>query len=767
MAGWAPRLPIAVWRLSAALGIGYLVLRRHCASLRIGDGWIGSIINPRALLAIMRTGSPLGDVRAPLPDEQVVHFLAPPVLEECAPHYTFRQFMDDSLYHPDWGYYSNGRIRFGHGRSEDFTTFPVALRPVFGAMIAERAAGFWHASGCPGGGVGEPPFLLLELGAGLGVLAHDILTHLKRARPHMYDAVIYVIGERSPALRAEQRRTNAGFVAEGRLEVRAVDAQGLHDGSLRTELQKLIAGRCHLSGGGGGIGATQSPAEPRLEPQRAPRICGVLLSNELPDAFAVEKIRLRRCAWQMCPNAAAGASPSGTHVTAGGGAGAGARAAVLGVERGLVLPLVREGHLSCILDSLSSACPTAAAAEFTAEDEKEDSEELTSGGRCAGRAVHRSACCTGVSPRPGGGGQSRGGTGRTAGGQLGARAGGSERRRSDETIKGLSACCAAGGDGGGNDSSGDEGPVPRMSLAPPVSPEVRLELELLRRRSDLARLHARRAAWRAGEASRRGAARALSSWLGGHGGWTLLSRRDYCDLKARCCAAVALSNPAPAAASAGPARSTAADPAAAVSGTLELQLDAAVRFAEVFEPLEEDSPTCRDGASALFAWVAAHTEVALASLDRAQAQGMRPGAQGTEGEVMLETVANPSVSSFGEGAARLFDSGAIITVDYGGEAATLLNSATVLRGGGHAFSIITPLTARPRPQHATMRSPFVSSPQVRCLPFCFLALRQRGIRRRPPHKHFAGLPEAPDYVPIRASSGNTMARLFAMAARQC
>jgi hypothetical protein len=53
----------------------------------------------------------------------------------------------------------------------------------------------------------------------------------------------------------------------------------------------------------------------------------------------------------------------------------------------------------------------------------------------------------------------------------------------------------------------------------------------------------------------------------------------------------------------------------------------------------------------------------------------------TEGEVMLETVANPSLSSFGEGAAQLFDSGAVITVDYGGEAATLLNSATVLQGG--------------------------------------------------------------------------------------
>ena len=54
--------------------------------------------------------------------------------------YSYHQFMDDSLHHPAWGYYTDGRIRFGESAdSADFTTFPVTMRPLFGALLAERA----------------------------------------------------------------------------------------------------------------------------------------------------------------------------------------------------------------------------------------------------------------------------------------------------------------------------------------------------------------------------------------------------------------------------------------------------------------------------------------------------------------------------------------------------------------------------------------------------------------------------------------------------
>ncbi|KAL3899070.1 MAG: hypothetical protein SGPRY_012712 [Prymnesium sp.] len=169
--------------------------------------------------------------------------------------------MEDSLHHPAWGYYSEGRVRFGESTGEaDFTTFPVSMRPHFGAMLADRLHAF--DTSCEG----TSPLLLVELGCGTGVLAHDVLTRIKQAHPQLYSRLIYVIGERSAALRAVQQRTNASFIQEGRLRIEAVDARDLH-------LAQLLR-RLHVEQGG----AADSPLR------------AALLSNELPDAFAVEKV---------------------------------------------------------------------------------------------------------------------------------------------------------------------------------------------------------------------------------------------------------------------------------------------------------------------------------------------------------------------------------------------------------------------------------------------------------------------------------------------
>lgn len=457
--------------------------------------------------------------------------------------YTFREFMDDSLYHRAWGYYSNGRIRFGHSASEDFTTFPVALRPVFGAMIAERAAGFWLASGCPGLSAGDAPFVLLELGAGLGVLAHDVLAHLRDCRPEMYASVVYVIGERSPSLRAEQSKTNARFIGEKRLEVRAVDAQSLRDGALRNALQRLVAARRDPLGGGGGSVAAAPPL-----------LRGVLLSNELPDAFAVEKVRLWRKAAAAAPREGASGQPP----------------RALRMQRGLVLPLVQEEQLKRILVALHAAALAKPAA------------------------------------RPAG-----------------------SRSPSARRVSFLAGC----------------------SEPPPVG----LELDELRQGSAQARAHARRLSWSGGDGTRPGGAAALSAWLTEREGWLWLSRHAYCELKARCCAA--------------------AERAGLAAEDLELRLDGAVHLAEVFGAAH--------GVPELAAWLDSRTQAVHAALVRAESRGeaAAPSSERRDARVVLEVAVNPAVSHFGSGAAKLFDSGAVLTIDYGAEAATLLNSATVLRGG--------------------------------------------------------------------------------------
>ena len=125
------------------------------------------------------------------------------------------EFQEDSLHHPDWGYYSDGRVVFGESsETADFTTFPVSMRPAFGAMLADRACELWKAAGG-----GSEPFLLLELGAGTGVLAHDVLAHCEACLPHFYAAVRYVIGERSASLREVQAQSNTRFVTAGKLRV--------------------------------------------------------------------------------------------------------------------------------------------------------------------------------------------------------------------------------------------------------------------------------------------------------------------------------------------------------------------------------------------------------------------------------------------------------------------------------------------------------------------------------------------------------------------
>jgi SAM-dependent MidA family methyltransferase len=127
---------------------------------------------------------------------------------------TFRDFVDDALFDPRWGYYSTGQVRFGEGGHYD--TFPLALAPVFGAMVAGCAYRLWRR-------VGQPAYFeICELGAGNGQLCLDVLVALDgragRAGPwqRFARALRYRIVERSRALIKRQHAT-LGVLA-GRVE---------------------------------------------------------------------------------------------------------------------------------------------------------------------------------------------------------------------------------------------------------------------------------------------------------------------------------------------------------------------------------------------------------------------------------------------------------------------------------------------------------------------------------------------------------------------
>ncbi len=81
---------------------------------------------------------------------------------------SFERFMDLALYAPGAGYYSGGTRKFGTGG--DFTTAPE-ISSLFGRCVALQCAEVLSA--LPGGGS------ILELGAGSGRLALDILARLE------------------------------------------------------------------------------------------------------------------------------------------------------------------------------------------------------------------------------------------------------------------------------------------------------------------------------------------------------------------------------------------------------------------------------------------------------------------------------------------------------------------------------------------------------------------------------------------------------------
>ena len=156
----------------------------------------------------------------------------------------FRRFMELALYHLEFGYYASGRARIGRGG--DFFT-NVSVGPLFGRLLARQIAEMWRL-------LGEPSdFTIVEQGAASGDLAADVLGGLREMFPECHGAACYQIVEPFPTLAARQRerlRTMEGNVQW----VRGLDE--IH------------------------IGA------------------GVHLSNELPDAFPVHRVRWTGGAWR-------------------------------------------------------------------------------------------------------------------------------------------------------------------------------------------------------------------------------------------------------------------------------------------------------------------------------------------------------------------------------------------------------------------------------------------------------------------------------------
>ena len=179
---------------------------------------------------------------------------AAPAVKQFFP--TFFDYFDLVLFHPTLGYYSSGHVSF----TLDYRTFPGALSPYFGHMIAQHLFNMWDGMRKAGTLSASEHFTIAEFGAGDGALAESILDHIDpRAAEdqgwrQFASQVVYACYDRSPALSAAQKKRNARFGA--RFEAREGDA---------TDPTATIP---------------------------AGSLKGVVLSNELPDAFSAHKVVL-------------------------------------------------------------------------------------------------------------------------------------------------------------------------------------------------------------------------------------------------------------------------------------------------------------------------------------------------------------------------------------------------------------------------------------------------------------------------------------------
>ncbi|MBE9012410.1 SAM-dependent methyltransferase [Pseudanabaenaceae cyanobacterium LEGE 13415] len=151
--------------------------------------------------------------------------------------------MDLALYCPQLGYYARSREKIG--AQGDFFTSPH-LSFDFGELIAEQLAEMWQILGQPN------PFTIIELGAGQGVLAADVLRYLSCKYPDCFNCLTYVIGEKAAAHVVEQRYRLRRWIEEGvRIEWKSIE---------------------------------EPPAD---------SITGCVFSNELIDAFPVHLVEVR------------------------------------------------------------------------------------------------------------------------------------------------------------------------------------------------------------------------------------------------------------------------------------------------------------------------------------------------------------------------------------------------------------------------------------------------------------------------------------------
>src|SRR4030067_1408850 len=158
---------------------------------------------------------------------------------------TFEQFMDTALYHPEYGYYTSKKARIG--KEGDYYTSTDVHR-AFGVCIMRQIEEMNVI-------LNHSPLNVVEVGAGKGLLCADILLSAREKSPTLFKEIRYFIVEKSPEFIERQKRH--------------IEELGLMDKvSWVPEIKEALSGNI-----------------------------GIVLSNELIDAFPVHKVRYSNGLW--------------------------------------------------------------------------------------------------------------------------------------------------------------------------------------------------------------------------------------------------------------------------------------------------------------------------------------------------------------------------------------------------------------------------------------------------------------------------------------
>jgi SAM-dependent MidA family methyltransferase len=216
-------------------------------------------LNPTTIQLSIEIPSPIRTEKQ-LPFQSSQSNVFPTLLKHT---WSFRTYMHESLYGIQ-GYYSAGKVKWEvEDIKGDFTTCAIES-PHLAQQIANQIFMMWKTMVETGAINPEKPFTILEMGAGNGLFAFNLLTHLiqhfETSSNHEMNqfakVVNYKIVEISPSLVKDQKLLNSAFIESKKLQIYLGSAY---------ELPKLF---------------------------KNGELSGVAISNELIDSAPVHQVRL-------------------------------------------------------------------------------------------------------------------------------------------------------------------------------------------------------------------------------------------------------------------------------------------------------------------------------------------------------------------------------------------------------------------------------------------------------------------------------------------